>query len=153
MGLAGPVRHLFGRRGLTMTLGETTLPIDVLVVDDDPDILLELSDVLRGRGLSVVAARSLADAEACLEAYRPAVALVDLALGQESGLVFVERVQALSAGTRSVLMSGNLSALQQFGSRMPDDLFVIEKPVPIDLLARFLRGLFGDSAMSDSSGR
>ncbi|OAB55858.1 hypothetical protein AY600_20070 [Phormidium willei BDU 130791] len=136
-----------------MALGEGTVPIDILVVDDDPEILLELSDLLRGRGLSVAAARSLADAEACLEAYRPAVVLVDLALGQDSGLALVERVQVRSAGTRSVLMSGNLSALRQFGSRMPDELFVIEKPVPVDFLVRFLRNLFGDSGISDSSGR
>lgn len=71
----------------------------VLVVDDDRMVLMGLSMVMQSWGMNVLAAGSLAEAEARAgEAATLEVILSDLNLPDASGFDVVERVRAIAGG-------------------------------------------------------
>jgi DNA-binding NarL/FixJ family response regulator len=83
-------------------------PMRCVIVDDSPSMLEAASRLLGREGISVVGvASNSADALRLLEELRPDVALLDIQLGEESGLDLAHRVAALDAGaqTASILIS------------------------------------------------
>jgi two-component system response regulator DesR len=85
-----------------------TAPIDVLVVDDHDVVHWGFKLMLGeqpwvGR---ILAARTGAQALALAREHAPAVALVDLFLGDESGVELCERLRTVSPATRVLLISG-----------------------------------------------
>jgi CheY-like chemotaxis protein len=66
----------------------------VLVVDDDPDILDAVCDILEGEGYRVARARPGAEALERVDAERPAVILLDLMMPVMDGLAFAEALRA-----------------------------------------------------------
>jgi DNA-binding NarL/FixJ family response regulator len=75
-----------------------------LIVDDNPDFIDSASRLLTSQGLDIVGAASTgAEALAIAESVDPDVALVDLELGDESGLV-VSRLLADRAPSTSVVL-------------------------------------------------
>jgi DNA-binding NarL/FixJ family response regulator len=64
-----------------------------IIVDDNPGFLITASKLLDRQGVSVVAvASNSAEALQCVQAQRPDVAIVDLKLGEESGLQLAEQI-------------------------------------------------------------
>jgi DNA-binding NtrC family response regulator len=64
----------------------------ILVVDDDPDIVLMLSDKLESWGYIAVAAYDGEQALECLETEEPGLVLLDLEMPRLSGIQFLERL-------------------------------------------------------------
>lgn len=78
----------------------------ILVVDDDPVLLAALERDLSARGLAVTAATT---AERALEAARqrhPDCALLDLCIGDESGIDLLRELKQILPGLVVVLLSG-----------------------------------------------
>lgn len=76
---------------------ESVLPAPVLVVEDEPLLQQRLRLLLMGLGYApdaLVFASSLAEARACLAEQPIALALVDLALPDGSGLALIEQMRA-----------------------------------------------------------
>jgi len=69
----------------------------VLVVDDDPDTLEALRQLLEQAGAGVVTAPSTGEAMAALERSRPDVILSDIGMPGEDGISLIRRVRALDA--------------------------------------------------------
>lgn len=84
-------------------------PVRVVVVDDHPIFRKGLGDALRGApGVTVCAeAESIGTALASVAAQRPDVAIVDLSLGDESGLDLVKALAEGYPAVRVLVLSGH----------------------------------------------
>lgn len=79
-----------------------------VIVDDNPGVLEAASKLLSSQGLEVVAAvASAQQALRSMDQLRPDVMLIDIDLGDESGLALARRVADLDSGsgTRCILIS------------------------------------------------
>jgi CheY-like chemotaxis protein len=65
----------------------------VLVVDDDPDILEAICEILAGEGYRVARARHGVEALAAMDRERPALVLLDLMMPVMDGLAFSEALR------------------------------------------------------------
>ena len=78
----------------------------VLVVDDDPDILVQVALTLEAVGLEVVRAGSHKEAEEVLLSVKPDLAVVDLMLEQaDSGMVLCHHIKQLYPGTPIIILT------------------------------------------------
>ena len=80
-----------------------------LLVDDDPLYLRTLQRTLARRGLETLTADSGAAALALAAATPPDYALIDLKLGDESGLSLIQPLRAIRADMRILLVTGYAS--------------------------------------------
>ena len=87
-----------------MKLPETA--IRMLVVDDDDAYRNRLCRALRDRGFEVEDARSVAEATLRLETFRPERAILDLRLGDGSGVELVSRLLAFDPSIRCLVLTG-----------------------------------------------
>ena len=87
----------------------------ILVVEDDPTALGLATDVLRMAGYEVWQAGGVGEATATMQAATPALILLDLRLGDGSGLELVERL-------RSDGIHRDLPILALSADAMPDDV-------------------------------
>ncbi|KAA8919179.1 MULTISPECIES: response regulator transcription factor [Xanthomonas] len=80
-----------------------------LLVDDDPLYLRTLQRTLARRGLETRTADSAAAALALAAEAPPDYALIDLKLGDESGLALIQPLRAIRADMRILLVTGYAS--------------------------------------------
>ena len=78
----------------------------VLLVDDDPVVVMLLAALLGAEGWQVAEAASLADAERALAAHVPEVVVLDEQLPDGSGTALAARLSELAPGAHVVLHSG-----------------------------------------------
>jgi two-component system response regulator MprA len=107
----------------------------VLAVDDDPDILLALKDVLEMEGYGVVMARGGREAlELLRRGLRPAVVLLDLMMPEMSGWEFrAHQLQdATLAAIPVVVVSGQGVSARDVAALGVDGY--LKKPVDLDQL-------------------
>ena len=81
----------------------------MLVVDDDVDFCLALARAMGRRGFDVATAHDHGSALALARLRAPRYAVVDLRLGQESGLLLLKELRQLSPTIRIVVLSGYAS--------------------------------------------
>ncbi|OPZ30790.1 MAG: Transcriptional regulatory protein YycF [Lentisphaerae bacterium ADurb.BinA184] len=78
----------------------------ILVVDDDPDVVEQLTLSLAAKGYKVVAAGSQAEAEETLLGLQPDLAIFDLMMeNMDSGFVLCHTVKKLYPGTPVILLT------------------------------------------------
>jgi two-component system nitrogen regulation response regulator GlnG len=78
----------------------------LLVVDDEPGILLAFRRAYRGSGLDVLTAESPAEGLALAESHRPDVIVLDMQLPGASGLDVFRQLRALDARTPVIFITG-----------------------------------------------
>ncbi len=78
----------------------------ILIVDDDDDLRASLGRAMARRGFDPVLASSVRDAVDAARATPPAFAVVDLRLGDGSGLDVVDAIHAVRPDARVVILSG-----------------------------------------------
>jgi len=81
----------------------------LLIVEDDADFARTLKRSFERRGYQVVLAASAQEMESVLASARPARAVVDLKLGNDSGLACVARLHALEPAMQIVVLTGYAS--------------------------------------------
>jgi two-component system, response regulator RegA len=125
-----------------MTERDAKLLPTILVVEDDEAFRGLLVSALDARGYE---AKGVADAQAAIEAARhesPEMAIVDLRLGEESGLDVVRALKAIDASTAIVVLTGYGSIATALESIRLGALHYLTKPTDPDrILAAFERGL------------
>jgi len=87
----------------------TDRPLEVLIVDDDPNFRRTLKDILRAKGFQ---AESVASGEAALErvgAHEPLVALIDLKLEDIPGLELIRRIKEQAPQVECIVLTGYAS--------------------------------------------
>jgi CheY-like chemotaxis protein len=120
----------------------------ILIVDDDPDLLVLLDAHYSVRGYTVAVAGSCEEALRMAAAARPDVVLLDYCLPKMDGTRFIEilRGDELTKRTPVVVMSA--AAASWVNTRLPDDPTVrsIEKPFEFSVLDPLLVELIGPRA-------
>lgn len=110
----------------------------LLVVDDDDALRSRLIRAFHARGLAVTGAASTEEAVALAEQDTPELALVDLKLGNGSGLEVLRRLKALDATTKVVVLTGYGSIATAIESVKLGAATYLTKPVDADqILAAF----------------
>ena len=120
---------------------EKILPT-ILVVEDDDALRGILVSAFEARGYD---AKGVADAKSAIRAARddsPEMAVVDLRLGDESGLDVVRELKAIDASTSIVVLTGYGSIATALESIRLGAAHYLTKPTDPDrILAAFERGL------------
>jgi two-component system response regulator RegA len=109
-----------------------------LLVDDNALYLQTLQRSLQKRGFKTVLAQNMAEALAVARQHLPEFALVDLRLGEESGLSLIEPLKAIRADMRVVLVTGYASVATAVEAIKRGADNYLMKPVTADAIVRSL---------------
>jgi CheY-like chemotaxis protein len=117
----------------------------VLVVDDDPDILEAICDILEAEGYRVARARHGGEALQRLEAERPSLILLDLMMPVMDGVAFAQRLHG-DPGVAEIPIvvisaDGNPQRAALVGARG-----YLAKPFDIDALLAHVSSITGGGA-------
>lgn len=78
----------------------------LLIVEDDRPFLQRLERAMAKRGFETVAAETVAEAIAIVKADAPEYAVVDMRLGDGSGLDVIAEIQARRPDARAIILTG-----------------------------------------------
>ncbi|MEP9350964.1 ActR/PrrA/RegA family redox response regulator transcription factor [Xanthobacter sp. KR7-225] len=78
----------------------------VLIVDDDRPFLQRLARAMEARGFAVATAETVAEGLARVEAAAPAYAVVDMRLGDGTGLDVISALKKHRPGARAIVLTG-----------------------------------------------
>ncbi|MFG1401564.1 ActR/PrrA/RegA family redox response regulator transcription factor [Xanthobacter sp. V0B-10] len=78
----------------------------VLIVDDDRSFLQRLARAMEARGFQVATAETVADGLTRVEEAAPAFAVVDMRLGDGSGLDVISALKKHRPGARAIVLTG-----------------------------------------------
>ncbi|AOU99064.1 two-component system response regulator [Acidihalobacter yilgarnensis] len=120
----------------------------LLLAEDDEIFRHVLSRALAERGYDVIAARDLADAERLAEDHRPSYAVVDLRLGDDSGLELIDRLTRISPGIRAVILTGYASIATAVEAIKLGATYYLTKPVDADEVVAALHRDEGNPGIS-----
>ncbi|GMW06841.1 MAG: response regulator transcription factor [Gammaproteobacteria bacterium] len=112
----------------------------MLVVDDDEIFCGVLARALERRGFSVTTAQSVAQARQMIDRARPEFAVVDLRIGNDSGLQLVRVLAALAPPTKSVVLTGYGSIATAVEAVKLGAMHYLTKPVEVDEILAALQG-------------
>lgn len=117
-----------------------TAPIEILIVDDEPELLFGTAKVLAQAGYSTETAQHGAEALAKIPAFSPDLVLTDLDMPSIDGLELCRRIKgdAALADTFVVIISGThtLREHQVAGLEAGADGYILRPIGPRELLAR-----------------
>ncbi len=108
----------------------------VLVVDDQPEFLDTLCELLTTQGLSPVKARTLNEAVSRMAADRPTAVLLDLRLNHIDPKACILAIREVNPSVLLILYSGHPDDLYRTVEETPEGLIdaAFTKPLPIDRL-------------------
>jgi len=111
-----------------------------LLVDDNLLYLQTLQRSLRKRGFESVLAQCIDEALSQARAHLPGFAVIDLKLGEESGLDLIEPLKQIRGDMRILLVTGYASVATAVEAIKRGADHYLLKPVTADALARALCG-------------
>jgi two-component system OmpR family response regulator len=113
----------------------------LLIVDDDEELCLELSDILRGEGYSVDTISNTTQAQALIHERSHDGYLLDYKMAGLSGVDLLKQIKAKDAGSKVFLISGrpNVERLLEEENVAHLVTALIHKPFDIEFLLRTLR--------------
>jgi two-component system response regulator RegA len=112
----------------------------LLIVEDDDALRERLTRALTERGLEVRAARTAHEAETLAREDAPELALVDLRIGEDSGLDLIRVIREIDAGTRIVVLTGYASVATAVEAVRRGAVHDLTKPADADeILSAFER--------------
>ncbi len=110
----------------------------LLVVDDDAPLCQRLARAMERRGFVVATADSVATGTAAATAHPPAFAVVDLRLGDGSGLDVVSALRAARPAARIVVLTGYGNIATAVAAVKAGALDYLPKPADADAVERAL---------------
>lgn len=119
----------------------------LLLVDDDALFCEVLSGAIARRGFEVHAANSLEAGVRLAQTLEPEYAVVDLCIGNDSGLVLVEKLMALDPNTRIVVLTGYASIATAVEAIKLGAVHYLTKPAEPDEIIAALHRNEGDSSV------
>lgn len=124
----------------------------VLVVDDDPDVLLALSRRLHAAGFEVVTASSGAEALELIGCHTVNAITLDVSLpGEMNGLELAAalRRNPRTAETPIVFVTGTVDSDFKEKCTAVGGEYFLAKPYDADVLIRLLDGIFGQDELAE----
>ncbi len=122
----------------------------LLLVDDDPTFCKVLSMAFEARGFEVLIAENLAEATRLAKESEPEYAVVDLRIGQESGLVLIEQLKKQDENTRIVMLTGYASIATAVEAIKLGAIHYLTKPTDVDEILDALNRDAGDASVMPS---
>jgi two-component system response regulator RegA len=117
----------------------------LLLVDDDAPLCQRLARAMERRSFIVITADSVASGIAAASEHPPAFAVVDLRLGDGSGLEIVKALRKARPGARIVMLTGYGNIATAVAAVKAGALDYLTKPADADAVERAL--LAGDSGL------
>src|SRR5947208_10505426 len=110
----------------------------LLIVDDDAPLCQRLARAMERRGFVVATADGVASGVAAATAHPPAFAVVDLRLGDGSGLDIVSALRGARPGARIVVLTGYGNIATAVAAVKAGALDYLPKPADADAVERAL---------------
>jgi two-component system, response regulator RegA len=117
----------------------------LLIVDDDAPLCQRLARAMERRGFVVVTADSVASGTALAKSSPPAFAVVDLRLGDGSGLDVVSAVRGARPGARIVMLTGYGNIATAVAAVKAGAVDYLPKPADADAVERALLAQEGEA--------
>ncbi len=95
-----------GARSVTAAGGGSRMTVEVFVVDDEPEVVSVLREVVESAGFVVSTFGRVEEAVGMLAERQPAVLVTDLRMPGPSGLELVRKARAMSPDTQVVILTG-----------------------------------------------
>src|SRR6202158_4384424 len=111
----------------------------IQVVDDDRATSHLLHSILVGEGYDCQTARTIEEAEQVLSDFFPELALVDIYMGETSGVQFLDRLKQIAPQCKCVMMTAHASLETVTQSMKGGALEYLRKPLLIDELLELVR--------------
>jgi len=93
---------------------------DLLVIDDEPDIRAHFAAALEDEGHDVQTAGDIDEAWACLEKQTPDLVVLDIWIGKENGLLFLQKLSRFYPRLPVVLCTAYTCYKDDFSSWIAD---------------------------------
>ena len=117
----------------------------LLIVDDDAPLCQRLARAMERRGFVVATADSVASGTALAKSSPPAFAVVDLRLGDGSGLDVVSAVRGARPGARIVMLTGYGNIATAVAAVKAGAVDYLPKPADADAVERALLAQEGEA--------
>jgi DNA-binding NtrC family response regulator len=118
----------------------------VLIADDDIEQCEELASFLRKKGYFVFTAHDGFTALGMIKSIKPVIVLLDIHMPSMSGDRVSKIATSLDFRTTIILMSGYAELIYDANHSKTGAFAVLDKPLPLKTLDRFLSSLIGGSA-------
>jgi PAS domain S-box-containing protein len=115
----------------------------ILVVEDNPDIVIGLQDLLQHDGYAVSVAGTCAEARAQIRAQRFNAVLLDLQLPDGDGSDLLKEIQELDASVPVVILTAHIAQERTVGSLVKGAFGYLTKPYNREELRQTLRRAIG----------
>ena len=129
------------------TVDDMDLHPRILVADDDATYCSVLAPALKKRGFEVYTAHDAESAYGIAERALPEYAVVDLKMPGDSGLILIERLKALDAEMRIVLLTGYASIATAVEAIKLGAVYYLVKPVDADEIVKSFARTSGDAGV------
>jgi two-component system response regulator RegA len=120
----------------------------LLLVDDDLTFCRVLAKALEKRGLDVFTATEIASGLELADDHQPDFAVVDLRIGNQSGLELVEKLHAQHPKLRMLMLTGFASIATAVEAIKLGAVHYLTKPASVDDILQALQREHGDTAVS-----
>ena len=118
----------------------------LLIVEDDKSFLQRLARAMEGRGFAVTTAESVADGLTEVEKSAPAFAVVDMRLGDGSGLDVISALKRRRPDARGIVLTGYGNIATAVTAVKLGAVDYMSKPADADDVAAALLALDGGKA-------
>jgi CheY-like chemotaxis protein len=121
-----------------MDQASETPRLRLLLVDDEPDLLSTLGDILQSQGYAVVSTWEGEEACEIAALYQPHIVVTDFRLPGMDGVATIHKLREKSPRLRAILVSGYITPVTRERARREAVDQVLEKPVSVPDLLRAL---------------
>ncbi len=119
----------------------------LLLVDDDETYCSVLKSALEKRDFEVFIAHEVENGAKLAEQYEPEYAIIDLRIGQQSGLELVEKLIALDDNTQVIVLTGFSSIATAVEAIKLGAIHYLTKPANADEIINALNKGKGDTSV------
>jgi DNA-binding response OmpR family regulator len=108
--------------------------IKITIVDDDPDILQAVDEVLRAEGADTRSANNGNDAVTTVIEHRPDIVVLDMMLPGRSGFLVLEKIKGEKDSPAVIMLTANEGRRHQaYAESLGVDRYLL-KPAPMEKL-------------------
>ena len=115
----------------------------VVIVDDEPLQRWQLIDALSDLDLEIYEAGDGGTAVEVIRNHQPGLVIMDIRMPGVDGVGAVEQIRDMTDPPKIILMTGDPESLQSANERRPEVFAIVEKPIPLRLLRRFVMESLG----------
>lgn len=110
----------------------------ILVVDDEKLQRDQLVECLSDLNVGIFQAGNGQEALEVIEAHMPSLVIMDIRMPVMDGVQTVDKLANTGDKTKIILMTGDPDSLRAAYERRPEVFTIIEKPIPLRVLRRFV---------------